>query len=168
MASAGWCLEKRKDAEPQYSPILRYSSQGARHRHKAKHGEHAVLSLNSPQILNCELSAARYFTPSQPAGRPAKQLAGRPATNQAPAGRPAGRHRPRTSWPAVKTKPQLAGRPDATNQEPASHRGASWSQATASQPAIQRGSQPVGRPAGGPKTKPGEWHEWMQWKKRLT
>ena len=72
--------------------------------------------------FDCELSAARYFTPSQPAGRPAgwpktkRQLAGRPATNQAPAGRPAGR---------PQTKHQLAGRPDATNQEPASHRGAS-------------------------------------------
>ena len=74
-------------------------------------------------IQDCELSAARYFTPSQPAGRPAggpktkHQLAGRPATNQAPAGRPADR---------PKTKPQLAGRPatnkagrPATNQAPA-------------------------------------------------
>ena len=66
------------------------------------------------KIYDCELSAARYFTPSQPAGRPA----GWPKTKHQLAGRPAG-HKPSPSWPAGRpqSKPQLAGRP-AKNQAP--------------------------------------------------
>ena len=97
--------------------------------------------------FDCELSAARYFTPSQPAGRPKtkRQLAGRPATNQAPAGRPAGR---------PQTKPQLDGRP--AGRKPSTSWPAGRTPQTKNQLATvapaeakrQPASQPASQPAG--------------------
>ena len=72
--------------------------------------------------VHCELIAARYFSISQPAGRPAK--------NHSPAGRPAGRPR---STPA--------GRP-AENHGPAGR------PAKIHRPANDRVGRPAGRPAG--------------------